>query len=213
MHQEVRLAELLCTRLCHDLTGPIGAINNGAEFLSEEGFSMQDQAMELIVGSAQQAVIRLQFYRQAYGKVNYSGEASLNEVRQLANKFFRDTRVTLDWPDSHADSADMSTSRKMAKLVLNMLIMVSATLPKGGTIAIRVGKDMQGHSVLTVRGEGDLVKLDEDVKAAFEHTANIADVTPKTVQPYFMTSLAKYIEVQLTHEVSPKHIELIAMHP
>jgi len=49
---ETRLAEMLCTRLCHDLTGPIGAVNNGAEFLSEDGFDMQHEAMQLIFTSA-----------------------------------------------------------------------------------------------------------------------------------------------------------------
>ena len=48
MTDQLRMAELLCTRLCHDLTGPIGAVNNGAEFLSEEGFNLQNQAVELI---------------------------------------------------------------------------------------------------------------------------------------------------------------------
>ena len=61
MVDETRLAEMLCTRLCHDLTGPIGAVNNGAEFLSEEGFDMQNEAMQLILTSAHEAVNRLQF--------------------------------------------------------------------------------------------------------------------------------------------------------
>ena len=64
MVSELKFAELLCTRLCHDLTGPIGAIANGAEFLSDEGFDMQGQAIELISSSAAQAVSRLQFYRK-----------------------------------------------------------------------------------------------------------------------------------------------------
>ena len=76
MIDELRMAELLCTRLCHDLTGPIGAVSNGAEFLSEEGFNMQGQAVELITSSAFSAVTRLQFYRMAYGKVRDHGEAS-----------------------------------------------------------------------------------------------------------------------------------------
>jgi histidine phosphotransferase ChpT len=46
MIEELRMAEMLCTRLCHDLTGPIGAVNNGAEFLSEEGFNLQNQAVD-----------------------------------------------------------------------------------------------------------------------------------------------------------------------
>ena len=58
MTYENRLAEMLCTRLCHDLTGPIGAVNNGAEFLGDEGFDMQNEAVQLILSSAHEAVNR-----------------------------------------------------------------------------------------------------------------------------------------------------------
>src|SRR5262249_32646848 len=114
MLDELRVAELLCTRLCHDLTGPIGAVNNGAEFLSEEGFSMQGQAMELIISSAFSAVTRLQFYRAAYGKVKDHGEANLADKQKLAIDFFTGSKITLDWPDNHTDSAGVSISLKMA---------------------------------------------------------------------------------------------------
>src|SRR6185295_14480709 len=108
MIEELRMAELLCTRLCHDLTGPIGAVNNGAEFLAEEKFNLQGQAVELITTSAFSAVTRLQFYRMAYGKVKEQGEANLGEKQKLSGEFFSDTKITLDWPDSHGDAAGVS---------------------------------------------------------------------------------------------------------
>src|SRR5262249_54790037 len=113
MNEELRMAELLCTRLCHDLTGPIGAVNNGAEFLSEEGFNLQSQAVELIISSAFSAFTRLQFYRTAYGKVKEQGEASLADKQKLALDFFAGSKITLDWPDSHTDSSGVSISQKM----------------------------------------------------------------------------------------------------
>src|SRR5476649_361754 len=101
MIDELRMAELLCTRLCHDLTGPIGAVNNGAEFLSEEGFNLQGQAVELITSSAASAVARLQFYRFAYGRVKDQGEASLADSQRLGSDFFTGGKVALDWPDQY----------------------------------------------------------------------------------------------------------------
>src|ERR1700735_5418481 len=105
MIEELRIAEMLCTRLCHDLTGPIGAVNNGAEFLSEEGFNMQGQALELIASSAFSAVARLQFYRIAYGRVKEQGEAPLAEYQRMAKDFFKDSKVELDWPDQYTDAS------------------------------------------------------------------------------------------------------------
>lgn len=212
MDSELRLAELLSTRLCHDLTGPIGAVNNGAEFLNEEGFSMREQAIELIIGSAKQAVIRLQFYRQAYGRVNYQGEASLDEFRSLAREFFEESRVELDWPNEYADAADVSVSRKMAKLVVNALILISGALPRGGSISVEVGKQEDGQAKVKVHGEGATVKMDADMLDALSLKASLNDLTPKNVQPYYMGKLAKLIGVQLTHDISEKHFTIEATH-
>lgn len=213
MNHEVRLAELLCTRLCHDLTGPIGAVNNGAEFLGEEGFALQEQAIELIIGSAQQAVVRLQFYRQAYGRVNHQGEASLNEVRKLAGEFFAGSRFELVWPEQYTDAVEVSVSRKMAQLVLNMLILISGSMPRGGTLDIAIVKRDDGQAEVRVKGVGEAVREDADSLKALDGKMNIADATPKTVQPYFMARLGEMVNVSLSHNSSDKHFEIIAVHP
>lgn len=213
MDLEVRLAELLSTRLCHDLTGPIGAVNNGAEFLGEEGFALQDQAIELIIGSAHQAVIRLQFYRQAYGRVNYQGEASLSEVRELADSFFSDSRFELKWPELYTDSAEVSLSRKMAKLMLNMMVLISVSMPRGGNLSVVLSKREDAQVQVSVRGEGDNVREDKASLDALERKTDIADVTPKTVQPYFLSRLAQSLGVELSHTIDAKHFEIVAVHP
>lgn len=209
---DVKLAELLCTRLCHDLTGPIGAVNNGAEFLREEAFSLQEQAVDLIVNSAQQAVSRLQFYRQAYGRVNYDGEASLNEVRKLSEEFFRESRYKLHWPLHYTDSADISVSRKMAKLVLNILILISSGMPRGGAISLTMDKSPEGEVVVTLRGEGVGIREDKDASAALFGEADIHAITPKTVQPYFTARLAQSLGVRLQQDVGETHFAIIATH-
>ncbi len=151
MIDELQMAELLCTRLCHDLTGPIGAVHNGAEFLEEDGFNLQGQAMELIVSSAFSAVARLQFYRMAYGVMRDHGEASLSDKQKLVVDFFAGSKITLDWPDSHADAAGVSISLKMSRLIFNLIIVASGALIRGGTISIRIGQDEQGRKQATDR--------------------------------------------------------------
>ena len=212
MDKELRLAELLCTRLCHDLTGPIGAVNNGVEFLEEEGFAMRDQAMELIVNSAEEAVSRLQFFRQAYGRVNFQGEASLNEVRELAKGFFKGTRQTLNWPDLYVDSLEVSVSRKLAKVLINMMVLTTKTLPKGGDINVEIGVGDDERLEVRVRAEGEIIRLDEESKDALDHKTPIEDLTPATVQPYFMKRLAKSIDVSISYDLGENHFELIALH-
>src|ERR1700679_4101799 len=134
MIDELQMAELLCTRLCHDLTGPIGAVHNGAEFLAEDGFNMQGQAMELITSSAFSAVSRLQFYRMAYGVVRDHGEASLSDKQKMAADFFAGSKIT--------------------RLIFNLIIVASGALIRGGTITVRIAQGAEGRKQLTVGAEG-----------------------------------------------------------
>lgn len=196
MTVDIRMAEHLCTRLCHDLTGPIGAVNNGAEFLADQGFDMQPEAIELIASSAREAVNRLQFYRQAYGKLNEHGEASLQEKKQIAAAYFMGTKIVLDWPDDHTDAAGVPVSQKMSRLILNLIIVASRTLIRGGVISVRLTTDEDGKRVITVKGCGDSIKDDVEVSRILLGD-RVIQLSPKTVQGYLTRGLAEEMSVEL----------------
>lgn len=202
-----RLAEMLCTRLCHDLTGPIGALANGAEFLADEDFSMQGQAVDLISQSAEQAVSRLQFYRTAYGRVN-NGEAILSDTKRLINDFFKGTKVSLDWPDTQTDALEISVSRKMARLIQNMVLIASGTLIRGGIISIRI--DKQGtEKKVTVSASGLSIKWGDDHKEVVEGSITIDEVQPATVQTFYSYKLAQEIEATLSATATEDTFDLV----
>jgi len=205
MIDELQMAELLCTRLCHDLTGPIGAVHNGAEFLAEDGFNMQSQAMKLITSSAFSAVSRLQFYRMAYGIVRDSGEASLSDKQKLATDFFVDSKITLDWPDSHADASGVSVSIKMSRLIFNLIIVASGALIRGGKIMVRIAQDVEGHKQLTVTAQGTGLKWDTDIDKIFSDPA-VPTLTPKNVQVYLTRRFVEDLQAKLTCKVSGEEL-------
>lgn len=196
MHN-MRFAELLCTRLCHDLTGPIGALANGAEFLSEEGFEMQGQAVELIATSAAQAVARLQFYRRAYGRINDSGEASLSELKKLVEDYLVGSKVTLDWPDIHTDASGISISYKMGRLLINLILLCNGALLRGGSISVRVTV-ANGVKTLKVGCAGSNVKWDKALDDVLKKTCDASQLTPKTIQAELTRSLAEELNAELT---------------
>lgn len=208
MISETKLAEMLCTRLCHDLTGPIGAVNNGAEFLGEEGFDMQNEAVKLILTSAHEAVHRLQFYRLAYGRVNDSGEACLADKKQIAADFFSGTKVTLDWPDSHTDASGISISQKMARLILNLMIIGSASLIRGGTISVRLSAT-DDEKQITLTAAGTTVKLDPDTQAILSGTADESMLTPKSAQPFLAMKLLGEVGGNLSFDVNAERLEIV----
>lgn len=210
MTNETYLAEMIATRLCHDLTGPIGAVNNGAEFLDEEGFDMQNEAVQLIVTSAHEAVNRLQFYRQAYGRVGESGEACLGDKKKLAADFFSSTRIKLDWPDSHTDAAGIPLSQKMSRLLLNMLVIGAASLIKGGTLSVRLTKSDAGDKMISVTASGEVLKLDTDMVAILRGDDSVG-LSPKTVQPYLTMKLAEEVSAEVTLEHSDVEMKIVAL--
>lgn len=197
MYNDLLMAELLCTRMCHDLTGPIGAVNNGAEFLSEEGFNLQSQAVELITSSAFSAVTRLQFYRAAYGRVRDHGEASLADKQKLASDFFADSKITLDWPDEHTDAAGISISLKMSRLLYNLLIVAAGALVRGGTIAVRMSMPDANTKQLIIKAEGVNMKWDTEFDKVFAGQLPLSELTPKNVQAFFTQRLADEINATI----------------
>lgn len=127
------LAALLCSRVCHDLISPVGAIVNGLEMLEEE----QDEetrtlANQLIRKSAGAASAKLQFCRIAFGAAGSAGaQIDLGDAEKIARGFFEDDRTRLAW---NLPRALMAKNR--VKLLLNMLLIAGQGIPRGGSIKV-----------------------------------------------------------------------------
>ena len=195
MLNDYRVAQLLCTRLCHDLTGPIGAINNGAEFLADEAFGMDDEAVKLINSSAREAVARLQFYRFAYGKINGNGAADLDEKKRHVEDFFEHSKTTLHWPASSANASGVTLSLKMARLMFNMIIVASNAMIKPGDLSITLSNGDENKQIL-LEAKSEMLKID-----ALNGKIEVADLTPKTVQAYAIKLMAQEIDANLQLEL------------
>ncbi|MFZ4541876.1 MAG: histidine phosphotransferase family protein [Rickettsiales bacterium] len=201
MNHDTKLAEMIATRLCHDLTGPIGAVNNGVEFLDEEGFDMQNEAVQLILSSAHEAVNRLMFYRQAYGRVGESGESSLAEKKKITVDFFSGTKIKVDWPDSHTDASGVAISQKMSRLLLNLLIIAGGSAIRGGTLSVRVALGEDGEKQIDISVTGETIKLDTDTTAILNNTSDDVSLTPKTAQPFLAMQLAQELRANVAFNV------------
>lgn len=213
MNNNLQMAELLCTRLCHDLTGPIGAVNNGAEFLKEEGFDLQSQAVELIVSSAFSAVSRLQFYRMAYGLVKNHGEANLAEKKKVAADFFTGSKITLDWPETHTDASGVSISLKMSRVIYNLLIIASGALIRGGEISVRLAKDDLSRKIITVGARGVNLKWDSEVEKILANESFDGELTAKNVQLYLTKQYADDLSAVIEWKVGADELVLQVTQP
>lgn len=128
-------AALLCSRVCHDLINPVGALANAAEMLGEEqDAETRALALDLVIKSAEQITAKLRFARLAFGAAG--GEIGLDEVEAAAREVVETDRITLAWFDDRR-----TVQRTVGKLLLNLVLVAAACVPRGGRIAIEVSGD------------------------------------------------------------------------
>jgi histidine phosphotransferase ChpT len=181
---DLRVCELLCSRLCHDLISPIGAVTNGIELIEEEGGRLAADALELAGRSARQSTRLLQFYRIAFGLGGSFAASRLAEVRELAEGYLGAGRHRLDWPGD----PDQPLSSGLGKLILNMVLLATDCLPRGGRIGVAT-QTSDGWTAAAVTADGD-VRLSDELRSAISEETDPAGLTPRTVQAHFTALLA-----------------------
>jgi histidine phosphotransferase ChpT len=125
------LAALLCSRVCHDLISPVGAIINGLEVMEEDkDEETKAFALDLIKKSAQQASSKLQFCRLAFGASGSAGaQIELGDAEKAARSLLEDGKTALNWILPRE-----LVAKNRAKLLLNMLLVAASSIPRGGTL-------------------------------------------------------------------------------
>src|SRR6187397_3127841 len=95
----LELAALLCSRVCHDLISPVGAIVNGLEVLDDNPKPEDREfALDLIRKSARTASARLQFCRLAFGAAgSANAQIDLGNAQVMARGFIEDDTTKLIW--------------------------------------------------------------------------------------------------------------------
>ncbi len=191
---DMRVAELLASRLCHDLVGPIGAVNNGMELMEDEELGMSDDALGLAANSARQAASILQFYRLAYGMAGGRIGDDLSDLQELAAGFLASSKTALDWTirQPPADTPD-----GLGKLLLNMIGLAEEALPRGGTLRVSLLEGPAGLDA-SVMAAGAGAKIREESRPALADDVAIEELTPRNVQGYFTRLLARRMGSDLT---------------
>src|SRR6201997_2078767 len=130
---QLELAALLCSRVCHDLISPVGAIVNGLEVLDDNPKPEdRDFALDLIRKSAKTASARLQFCRLAFGAAGSSGaQIDLGDAQTMARGHIEDGKTTIAW-----NLPRLLLPKNRVKLLLNMMVIAQHTIPRGGTLTV-----------------------------------------------------------------------------
>jgi len=188
----IDFASLLCSRLCHDLLSPVGALNNGIELLADETDpKMREQCMSLLGDSARTTAGKLKFFRLAFGAAGgYGDSIALHDIRSAIEGLFPPSgRLELQWI---IDGDGLP--KPAAKLLLNLVMMAGEALPRGGTLAI--GAEQQGGTIeIVVRGEGAKITFDPTIRSALANGAE--EVTSRTAPAFMIRSIAQQCDGQI----------------
>jgi len=138
------LAALLCSRVCHDLISPVGAIVNGLEVMEEDkDEETKTFALDLIKKSAHQASARLQFCRLAFGAAGSAGaQIDLGDAEKAARGLLEDDKIKLTW----SLPRELLQKNKV-KLLMNMLLIAAGSIPRGGTLTVDPAEGGQGFRI------------------------------------------------------------------
>lgn len=183
----VDFASLLCSRLCHDLLSPVGALNNGLELLADETDpAMRERCMTLLTASATTSANKLKFFRLAFGAAGGFGDAiDTREARTAIEGLFSEKRLEIGW------LIEAERLPKTAiKVLLNLALIAGDALVRGGRLDI--GAEEEGGRVeIVLRGEGPRVVLDEELRAALTGAAAGSAITPRAAAAFMASELAR----------------------
>lgn len=197
------LAALLCSRVCHDIISPVGAINNGLELLEDGG--ADEDAMDLIRTSAVNASSRLQFARIAFGAAGSAGvEIDLGDAQVVATSFMRGEKAEFTW---HGERAFLP--KNQVKLLLNLILIGNASIPRGGTLdcTIRSGGE---KPEFTIAASGRLMRVPQKFGDFLEGRFDDEPIDAHAVQFYYTLLLAQEAEMTVVIDATDEAITYTA---
>lgn len=191
---DLRVLELLMSKLCHDLVGPVTGLSAGVELARSMSGAVDDDTLDLLAFSVAQASARLQFFRLAFGTGGSEADAvALDKIGGFCRDLVDGSRLVADFPGRANDrpgdrtrSAPDHLSKNDARLALNLFVLASECLPRGG----RVVYDGDGVCPSAFLAVGQGVRPAEGLESVLAGTVDVATLTPRTVLPHFVASLA-----------------------
>jgi histidine phosphotransferase ChpT len=197
------LAALLCSRVCHDVISPVGAINNGLELLDEGGADAD--AMELIRTSALNASVRLKFARLAFGASGSVGASiDTGEAERAAKDFAcAEKKTEVIWTGPRAIVA-----KNRVKLLLNLFLVAYGAIPRGGSIEVTL-ENPEFDAKFRIAAKGRLMRVPPKFAEICSGALDEA-IDAHSIQPYYTALLAEETGMELKHVASGEEIVFTA---
>lgn len=210
MTSSTDLAALLCSRLCHDLLSPVGALSNGLELLADEKDpEMRRKCFELLEQSARISADKLKFFRLAYGAAGGFGDAvPTDEPRTLIEGLVAgNERLELAWAVN-----EPVLPKPAVKVLLNLTAIAIDALIRGGTLAVGA-EHINGGTEIAVRASGARVAFDASIGKALDGSLNEAELSGRTAPAHMIRLLAMELGGGVQYALSGEALVMGAVLP
>lgn len=198
------LAALLCSRVCHDVISPVGAIVNGLEVLEDDSdTSMREFALDLIQKSARQASARLQFARLAFGAAGSAGASiDLGDAEQVARGMFLDDKIAFSW-----SSPRLLFLKNRVKLLLNLIMIAITAIPRGGAIAVTVTGDAE-NCQFEIRSKGLNARIPAHSQELLAGHSETGTVDAHGIQIYYAGMVARASNMTIAFSIDGDEVTI-----
>ena len=210
MNSQTDLAAMLCSRLCHDLLSPVGALSNGLELLADEtDAEMRAQCVQLLEQSAKISTDKLKFFRLAFGAAGGFGESvPVEEAQEVVSALAADAkRVELNWA-----IADATLPKPAVKVLLNLSQIALDALIRGGSLDIGAER-RDGNVEIVARATGDRIAFDETIGKTLQGETDSAEISSRTAAAHMIALLAEEMGGGLQYALSDDALVLGAVLP
>lgn len=199
------LAAMLCSRVCHDLINPVGAIGNGLEVLADPAQTdMAPFARDLISNAATQARAKLEFARLAYGASSTAGtDIDTRECERVARLLFEIEKADLDW-----QVPLILLPKHKAKLLMNLMLIAAGSVPRGGTVLVKV-EGPAGEERFRFSAKGPKTLIPSGAEGLLSGSPEDG-VDARGIQPFYTGILARMTDMDLTIGLEDEHFVMTA---
>lgn len=182
------LSALLCSRVCHDVISPVGAIVNGLEIIADsKDAETQEFALDMIRKSAENASSKLKFARLAFGASGSAGALiDSGDAEAAAKSMFADEKAKLGWSAPRA-----LVPKNRIKLLLNLVVLAATAIPRGGSLDVTVEGDDPEHQSFTLVARGINARIPPHAAELLAGEPASGSIDAHVIQPFYAGMLAR----------------------
>ncbi|MCB1518167.1 MAG: histidine phosphotransferase [Hyphomicrobiaceae bacterium] len=204
------LASMLCSRVCHDLINPVGAIGNGLQALTDPAqVEMRDIAQDLIANASKQALAKLEYARLAYGASSTAGtQFDTRECERVANVFFEIVKPELEW-----QITPVMIAKNRGKLLMNMLLIAAESVPRGGKVTVALSGEPDKEMISIVSTSDPEQKQKTLIPNGVEElvAGNPEEgVDARGIQPFYTGVLARLVDMDVAIKLDGTTFSIVA---